>query len=403
MGPITESDYVSALADLVVRFSANLQPGQIMAISSEPGKEALARAIAERAYEHGALFVDLVVFDVHLKRARALHAERDTLSYVPPWLGARALAVGEHHCARVALSGPVAPRIMDDVDPRLLGLDMLPSLREGMTVVNSRTTNWTIVPCPTPGWATLVHPRLEPAAALERLWHQVAHVCRLDEDDPVAAWQARLDQLTDAARRLDEAQLDTLRFQGPGTDLTIGLLPSSRWLAARFETVDGIVHAPNIPTEEVFTTPDPERVDGYVTATKPLFTSGTTVTDLKVRFDRGRAVEIDAGQGADVLRGLTARDAGAARLGEVALVDREGRIGPLDTVFFDTLLDENATSHIALGQGYELGVSDPDEHARVNRSEIHVDFMIGGDDVTVTGTLRDGAEIPVLRDGRWRL
>jgi aminopeptidase len=403
VGANSESEYVKALADLVVRFSANLQPGQIMTISSEPGKEALARAIAERAYEHGALFVDLSVFDVHLKRARALHADRETLGYVPPWLGARAVAVGEHHCARVGLSGPVAPRIMDDVDPQLLGLDMLPSLREGMTVVNSRTTNWTIVPCPTPGWATLVHPRLEPATALERLWQQVAHVCRLDEDDPVAAWEVRLDQLTDAARRLEEAHLDALRFRGPGTDLTVGLLPSSRWLAARFETVDGIVHAPNIPTEEVFTTPDPQRVDGVVTATKPLFTSGTTITGLQVRFEGGRAVQIDADQGADVVRGLAARDAGASCLGEVALVDREGRIGPLDTVFFDTLLDENAASHIALGQGYELGVADPEGHARVNESEIHVDFMIGGDDVTVTGTRSDGTEVPVLQGGRWQI
>jgi aminopeptidase len=403
MATTNESDYVSALADLVVRFSANLQPGQIMAIASEPGKEALTRAIAERAYERGALFVDLTVFDVHLKRARALHADRDTLAYVPPWLGARVLALGEHHCARVALSGPVAPRVMDDVDPQLLGIDMLPSLREGMTVVNSRTTNWTIVPCPTPGWATLVHPRLAPAAALERLWQQVAHVCRLDEEDPVGAWQVRLDQLTETARRLDEAPLDALRFQGPGTDLTVGLLPSSRWLAARFETLDGIIHAPNIPSEEVFTTPDPERVDGFVAATKPLFTSGTTVTGLKVRFEGGRAVEINAEQGADVVRGLAARDAGAVRLGEVALVDREGRIGPLDTVFFDTLLDENAASHIALGQGYELGVADEGEHARVNKSAIHVDFMIGGDDVMVTGRLHDGTEIPVLRDGRWQI
>ena len=206
-----------------------------------------------------------------------------------------------------------------------------------------------------------------------------------------------------SARRLDEASLDALRFQGPGTDLTVGLLPSTHWLAARFETVDGIVHAPNIPTEEVFTTPDPERVDGFVTATKPLFSSGTTISGLKVRFEGGRAVQIDAEQGAEVVRGLADRDPGAARLGEVALVDREGRIGPLETVFFDTLLDENAASHIALGQGYELGVADPDEHARVNSSEIHVDFMIGGNDVTVTGTRRDGTEIPVLQDGRWQI
>jgi aminopeptidase len=280
---------------------------------------------------------------------------------------------------------------------------MLPSVREGMIVVNQRTCNWTVVPCPTLGWATLVHPRLEPAAALERLWQQVAHVCRLDEEDPVAAWQARIEELLDASQRLDGLRLDALRLVGPGTDLTIGLLPSSTWCAAQFETVDGVRHAPNLPTEEVFTTPDPERVEGFVTATKPLFTSGTTITGLKVGFEGGRAVSIEAEQGAEVLRGLTEHDPGAARLGEVALVDREGRIGPLETTFFDTLLDENAASHIALGQGYDLAVADPAEHSRINESEIHIDFMIGSDELAVSGILRDGSEIPLLRDGSWQM
>jgi aminopeptidase len=394
---------LTALADLAVRFGANLQPGQILAVSSEPGKEDLTRAIAESAYAAGALFVDLSVFDVHLKRARALHADPETLGFVPPWIGARALALGEHRCARVALTGPVAPRIMDDVDPSLLGLDMLPSVREGMIVVNERTCNWTVVPCPTVGWATLVHPRLEPAAALERLWQQVAHVCRLDEEDPVAAWEARIEQLLGATRQLDSLGLDALHLQGPGTDLMIGLLPSSTWRAAQFETVEGIVHRPNLPTEEVFTTPDPERVEGVVTATKPLFTSGTTVTGLHVRFEGGRAVEIEADQGAEVLRGLTDQDEGAARLGEVALVDREGRIGPLETIFFDTLLDENAASHIALGQGYELGVTDDGDKERINTSRIHVDFMIGSDELAVDGILHDGTRVPLLRGGSWQM
>ncbi len=399
---MTEAQYVAALADLVVRFGANVQPGQILAISSEPGKEPLARAIAEAAYERGARFVDLSVFDVYFKRARALHADVDSLGFVPPWIGERALALGEHRCARVALTGPVAPRLMDDVDPARLGLDMLPSVREGMSVINERTTNWTVVPCPTIGWATLVHPRLEPAGALDRLWQQIGHVCRLDEPDPVKAWQVRLEQLREVSQRLDALGLDAVRFDGPGTELTVGLLGGSRWLAAQFETADGIAHAPNLPTEEVFTTPDPERVDGVVTATKPLFTSGSTITGLRVRFESGRAVEIDADQGADVLRGLTGRDAGAAALGEVALVDREGRIGPLHTVFFDTLLDENAASHIALGQGYELAISDAADLPRVNCSEIHVDFMIGADEVSVTG-LRDNREIPLLRGGAWQI
>jgi aminopeptidase len=272
-----------------------------------------------------------------------------------------------------------------------------------MQVVDAGTTNWTAVPCPTPPWASLVYPDLDPPQALDRLWAAVGHVCRLDEPDPIAAWQARFADLRESAAKLDELRLDRLRFNGPGTDLTIGLLPSSHWCTAHFTTVDGIEHAPNLPTEEVFTTPDPDRVDGTVTATKPLFTSGTTVSGLKVTFAHGRAVSIEADEGADVLRAVSERDDGAARLGEVALVDREGRIGPLNTVFYDTLCDENAASHIAIGAGYELGVNDATDLQRINKSGVHVDFMIGGDDVAVTGYTPDGREVPLLQSGAWQI
>ncbi|HYZ80576.1 MAG TPA: aminopeptidase [Solirubrobacteraceae bacterium] len=401
---MTEADdYTAQMATLAVKLGANVQPGQIVAISSEPGKEQLARAVAEAAYAAGAKFVDLTVFDVYFKRARALHADRDSLGYVPPWLGERMLELGELRAARIALSGPIAPHALDDVDPELISLDRLPRIPESMKVLNDATTNWTIVPCPTPAWATLVYPRLEPAPALERLWNEIAHVTRLDEPDPVAAWEARLDELLRVSRALDELRLDRIHFEGPGTDLSVGLLPSSHWLAAKFETVDGIVHRPNLPSEEVFTTPDPERVEGVVASTKPLFTSGTTVTGLKVRFEGGRAVQVDAEQGAEVVRGMIAADEGAARLGELALVDREGRIGPLGTVFFDTLLDENAASHIALGQGYVAGVGDEADVKRVNNSVIHTDFMIGSNDVAVTGFRANGDAVPLLRDGRWQV
>jgi aminopeptidase len=402
--PMTEAErFITEMATLAVRHGANVQPGQIVAVSSEPGKEAMARAVAQAAYAAGAKFVDLSVFDVYFKRARAMQADRDTLGYVPPWLGQRILALGEHRAARISLSGPVAPHALDDVDPELISLDRLPRVPEAMQVLNDATTNWTIVPCPTPAWATLVYPRLEPPAALERLWSEIAHVTRLDEPDPVAAWESRMRELKRVSAALDGLKLDRVRFEGPGTDLTIGLLPSSTWLAAKFQTTEGIEHQPNIPTEEVFTTPDPERVEGEVTATKPLFTSGTTVTGLKVRFEGGRAVEVDAEQGAEVVRGMIAADEGAARLGEVALVDREGRVGPLGTVFFDTLLDENAASHIALGHGYVAGVADPSEAKRANKSVIHTDFMIGSNDVAVTGFLSNGDAVPVLRDGTWQI
>lgn len=401
--PAEESDYVRSLAELLVRFGANVQPGQIVALGSEPGKETLARAIAQAAYRAGARFVDLSVFDVHLKRARALYADPETLSYVPPWYGERTLALSDARAARISLSGTVAPRVMDDVDPALASKDMLPALKESIKVLNDRTTNWTVGPCPTADWAQLVHPEADPPAALERLWSQIAHVCRLDEDDPVTAWNARLDQLVRVAEKLDALPLDALHFDGPGTDLTVGMLRSGRWLCGHFETAEGITHHPNIPTEEVFTTPDPERVEGTVRSTKPLFTSGTLITGLRIRFEGGRAVEFDAERGGETLRGLSQRDAGAARLGEVALVDREGRIGELDTVFYDTLLDENAASHIALGQGFEFAIGEESDIERVNSSEVHIDFMIGGDDVAVTGVQSDGAEVPLLRGGEWQI
>lgn len=395
--------YLDALAQLAVRFGANVQPGQIVGLSSEPGKEAVARAVAEEAYRAGAQFVDLSVFDPYFKRARAQYADPATLPFVPPWYGQRTLALGEHRAARIMLTGPVAPRLMEDVDPALAGRDMLPAIRESIVVVNQRTTNWSIVPCPTPNWAALVHPELDAETALDRLWDEVAHVCRLDEPDPPAAWRIRLDRLGEVAARLNDLRLDSLKYAGPGTELTIGLLRSGRWISGQMETVDGIRHCPNVPTEEIFTTPDAERVDGVVRSTKPLFTSGRLITGLTVRFEGGRAVSIDADQGAETLRGLTARDEGGARLGEVSLVDHESRIAAMGTVFYDTLIDENAASHIALGQAIEEAVDDEGDLARANSSEIHIDFMIGSDEVAVTGVTEDGREVPLLREGTWQI
>jgi aminopeptidase len=397
------TDYVRKLAELVVRFGANVQPGQIVAVSSEPGKEELARTIADVAYESGALFVDLLVFDVYFKRARMLHADPETLEFVPPWYGQRILALSEHRCARIALSGPSAPQALNGIDPALIGRDRLPAVREGGTVLNERTTNWSATPCPNPGWAKLVHPDLEPAAALEHLWEQIGHICRLDEPDPVKAWQARIDSLISIGAKLDLLRLDALRFEGPGTDLSVGLFPTSRWLCGRLETVDGIVHIPNVPTEEVFTTPDPARVNGVVRATKPLFVAGTTISGFQVHFEDGRAVSVEGEDGAGTLRTLSQRDKGAARLGEVALVDGASRIGQLGTVFYDTLLDENTASHLALGQGLAFAIDDAADLARMNNSEIHIDFMIGSDEVAVTGVTQDGHEIPLLLDGDWQI
>jgi aminopeptidase len=395
---------VAALAELAVGFGANVQPGQVVGVNFQPGQEPLVRAIAEAAYARGARFVDPWVFDPYVKRARMRHAEKDSLGYVPPWYGDRVLGLGETRAAIVALTGPSAPTIMDGIDPERLGLDMLPRIRESGEVTNQRLCNWVVIACPTPGWASLVHPELDPEHGLARLWDQVAHVTRLDEPDPVAAWRERFDRLTAVGTALNAQRFDAVRFEGPGTDLTVGLLAGSRWVNTRMQTVDGIEHVANLPSEELFTTPDPARVDGVVAATKPLTVSGQLITGLRVRFEAGRAVEIDADTGAGTLRALAARDEGAARLGEVALVDGESRIGQAGITFFETLLDENAASHIALGRAYDICVEGAEDLARTNRSEIHVDFMIGSDAVTVSGVPRKGgADVPVLREGCWQL
>ena len=389
------------LADLLVGFGANLQPGQILGVTAYYDMADAARAVARAAYKRGARYVDVFWWDMLIKRARLEHADEDTLEYVPPWIGQRLRWLSDERAARLTLTGTDST-VFDGVDPARMGRDLMPYVREVPEIVNERTTNWTAGPCPNPRWAQRVPPDLPPEEALAKLWEEIVWVCRLDSDDPVAAWRKRMEAIVASADRLTERRFDSIHLRGPGTDLTVGLLPSSRWLGADFTTADGLTHYPNVPTEEVFTTPDPERVDGHVTATMPLEVYGSFMSGIKITFEGGRATKVDADEGAEALRSIVAKD-GADRLGEVALVDKEGRIGPLGTVFYETLLDENAASHIALGNAYTFPVEDAADRERVNRSGVHVDFMIGSPEVDVDGLTGDGDRVPVLRGGSWQL
>ena len=389
------------LADLLVGFGANLQPGQILGVTAYYDMADAARAVARAAYKRGARYVDVFWWDMLIKRARLEHADEDTLEYVPPWIGQRLRWLSDERAARLTLTGTDST-VFDGVDPARMGRDLMPYVREVPEIVNERTTNWTAGPCPNPRGAQRVHPDLPPEEALAKLWEEIVWVCRLDSDDPVAAWRKRMEAIVASADRLTERRFDSIHLRGPGTDLTVGLLPSSRWLGADFTTADGLTHYPNVPTEEVFTTPDPERVDGHVTATMPLEVYGSFMSGIKITFEGGRATKVDADEGAEALRSIVAKD-GADRLGEVALVDKEGRIGPLGTVFYETLLDENAASHIALGNAYTFPVEDAADRERVNRSGVHVDFMIGSPEVDVDGLTSDGDRVPVLRGGSWQL
>jgi aminopeptidase len=391
------------LAELVVQRGANVQPGQIVGVTSTTGKEDMTRAIARAAYERGARWVDVLVFDRWVKRARVELAPEDSLEYVPPWMIDRLDWLSDQRAARITLVGPSEPEALEGVDQARAGRDQLPYLPNSSSVVNAGTTNWCVAPAPTRGWARLVHPDLPEEDAYGRLWEEIAYVCRLDGDDPASAWHHRGDELQSAGNRLTERRFDAIRLTGPGTDLTVGLFRSSSWHAGDSETVTGIRHFANIPTEEVFTTPDPVRVDGGVTATRPLVLYGSVVDGIRVEFEAGRAVRIDAERGADALRSAAQRDDGASLLGEIALVDGSGRIGSLGTVFWETLVDENAASHIALGSAYLSPVEDESERERANRSGIHVDFMIGSAELGVDGVTETGERVPVLRGGEWRI
>jgi aminopeptidase len=375
-------------AELIVGFGANVQPDQVLAVEAAPEAAPLVHRIVRCAYERGARYVDVAYFDPLVKRIRIEAAAEDSLSWVPPWLGRRLLDLGELEAARIVLTPMIPPGLLAGTDPARAGRDRLPGVPESLQLVEDRSVAWTISPFPTEAWA-----------------RDVEHVCRLDEPDPIEAWQQRIGEIWRAASRLDDLGLDAVRFLGPGTDLTVGLLPSSRFAkeGGRATTRTGIQHVPNLPTEELFTTPDPERAEGVVAATKPLDVGGSLLTGLRIRFEGGRAVEIEADANAETLRERCAADEGAARLGEVALVDGESRIGRLGRTFFNTLLDENSASHLALGDAYSHPIADPADLPRINESKIHVDFMIGSDEVTVSGMTRGGDEIPLLAGGVWQI
>ena len=263
-----------------------------MIVSAELGHEPLARAVAAAAYDRGAEFVDVGYFDPYVKRARIAHADPETVEFVPPWYGQRLLEHADGRGARVTIAGPTAPGLLDDFDPELTGRDRLPFMREIPQIISARTTNWCIVPCPHPAWARLVFPDLSEEDALERLWQQLEHVLRLDEDDPGRAWDAAHGRARTHRRHASPSA-------GSMRSSCAGLAPSSgsgccrrhRWLSADFVTSEGVRHFANLPTEEVFTTPDPVRTEGHVTSTRPLvLRDGSIIRGLKVKFEQGRAV-----------------------------------------------------------------------------------------------------------------
>jgi aminopeptidase len=386
-------------AELAVRVGANVQPGQLVDVVARVEHAAVARAVAREAYKAGAAYVDVYYSDQHIRRSLIEYAADDLLSWTPPWLLSRAKEVGRERAAVVALTGDAEPELLADLPGERVGrARMIEFAEESSRQINEQLNNWTVVGVPNEGWARQMFGEPD----VDRLWETVEYTVRLDEEDPVAAWRAHVERIGARADALNELQVDVIQFKGPGTDLRVGLLPESRWQGVESHTAEGIPYVANMPTEEIFTTPDLRRTEGVVRSTRPLALYGRVVKGLEVRFENGRIVEVKAEQGAEVIEGQLTTDERAAYLGEVALVDGSSRIGKTGLTFFDTLFDENATCHVAYGGAYaeavEGGVIDG-----VNVSSVHTDFMVGGPEVDVDAITRDGTVVPLLRDDVWQL
>jgi aminopeptidase len=389
---------IDRYAELIVQVGANVQPGQLVEVIARIEHVDVARAVARAAYRAGASYVDVGYSDQHVRRAMIKNVSEDLLSWTPPWLLERVKHFGNVNAAIVALTGDAEPELLADLPGELVGKARMKEIGEELTrQTNEGLNNWVVAGVPNKGWAA----QLFGEPDVDALWDLVEFCVRLDEDDPVAAWRAHVRKLGARADRLNDMQIDSLRYRGPGTDLTVGLLPESRWQGCESVTANGIPYVANMPTEEVFTTPDARRTEGFVRSTQPLVLNGQIVKGLEVRFENGRIVDVRADVGADAIRGELAVDERAPYLGEVSLVDGESRIGQTGRVFFDTLYDENASCHLAYGSAYaeavEGGVIDG-----VNVSAVHTDFMIGGPRVEVDAVLRDGGVVPLLRENIWQ-
>jgi aminopeptidase len=395
------AERLTRMAELTVRVGVDVQPGQLVVVLAQVENASLVREIARAAYRAGASFVGSRYTDQHLTRALIELGPEASLSASTPWDVTMLKTLTAERGAYIQVSGDPEPDLLADLDGNRVGRARPHDfVVEWGRMVNQRLVSWTIVPAPNAGWARQVFGKPD----VDALWSAVEKAVRLDRADPVAEWRARLDRLDRIASALTERRFETLRYRGPGTDLIVGLLPSGRWASGNFQTVFGHRHVPNLPTEEVFTSPDRRRADGKLRSTRPVQVGGTLVRDLQLEFRDGRIVEVRASSGADVIRGQVAIDDGAARLGEVSLVDGSSEVGKLGLTFYNTLFDENATCHIAYGDGFAFCVEDEaDREAGLNDSSVHTDFMVGGPEVEIDGREPGGAWFPILHGDEFQI
>jgi len=398
------------LAEVAVHSGLGLAPGQELVMTATLDTVPLARRITEHAYKAGASLVTTLFTDEESMLLRYLYGSEAGFDAAASWLYEGMAQAFRSGAARLAITGG-DPSLLSKQDPERVSRAnraMSKAYRPALELITRHEINWTIVACATPAWAAAMFPDLPQDQALEKLWSAIFAASRADQQDPVAAWKTHDANLHASAKRLNEKRYSVLHFRGPGTDLRVGLADDHLWLGGGTTAGNGRYCIPNMPTEEVFTTPHKDRVEGTVTSTKPLSHQGTMIEEISVRFEGGKIIEAHAARGQQVLQRMIETDEGARRLGEVSLVPHSSPISSSGLLFLNTLFDENAACHIALGQSYSTCLKDgdtltPEQLASrgANSSLIHVDWMIGSNRMDVDGISAAGNSEPVMRAGEW--
>ena len=398
------------LAKVAIKVGLQLQKGQDLVLTAPLVAVPLVRLITAHAYQAGAATVTTFYSDEETTLARYRHGHDESFDRAPNWLFDGMAKAYENGAARLAIAGD-NPLLLSQEDPAKVGrANKATSIayKPALEHISNFDINWNICSYPNPSWAKLVFPDMPVEEAVRKLADAIFAASRVDRDDPIGAWAAHNGELKKRSTWLNGERFAALHFIGPGTDLTVGLANGHEWHGGASTAKNGVTCNPNIPTEEVFTTPHALKVEGHVSSTKPLSHQGTRIDDIQVRFEGGRIVEAKASKGEAVLNKVLDTDDGARRLGEVALVPHSSPISASGVLFYNTLFDENASCHIALGQCYSKcfldGASLSQDQIKAqggNSSLIHIDWMIGSDKVDIDGVRADGSKVPVMRRGEW--
>jgi aminopeptidase len=396
------ADLLARYADVVARVGVNVQPGQLVSIRGLVEHAEFARAIAEACYAAGAGRVEVDYADDFVRHSGIAHGASARMAEVCSVDLAVLDRLEAEGAALVRLSGNPHPELFDDLDPAaVVAAEKRDLAQRSREVLMGGRVSWNIVAAPNPGWARAVLGEPD----VDRLWELVATAVRLSDPDPVQSWRDHLTVLARRAAHVEGLELDALHYEGPGTDLTIGLHPGGRWMGGAMGTSAGVVFAPNLPTEEVFSSPDPQRADGVIALTRPLMmpSTGILVEGLTLTFEGGRIVDATASRGQEAVLAELDSHPNARRLGEVALVDRTSRVREAGVIFHDTLYDENAGAHLAWGQAFPFAMPDAATPEMLNTAPVHTDVVVGGPGVSITGVTADGARIPLIVDDLWAL